>query len=201
MTAAFALTLYLVALALAFGWRAAVQRRRTGDTGMRLRAGPPGSVAWWAKLLFVAALLLGLAGPIAALAGLPAPGALDQPWVRVVGAVLGVAGVAATLVAQLDMGSSWRVGVDAAERTELVTGGTFRLARNPVFTAMMVTSAGLTCLVPNAVAIAATAVLVVSVELQVRAVEEPYLARVHGDAYTAYAHRVGRFVPHVGRLT
>jgi protein-S-isoprenylcysteine O-methyltransferase Ste14 len=36
--------------------------------------------------------------------------------------------------------------------------------------------------------------------LQVRAVEEPYLLSVHGDAYATYAARVGRFVPGVGRL-
>jgi protein-S-isoprenylcysteine O-methyltransferase Ste14 len=39
-----------------------------------------------------------------------------------------------------------------------------------------------------------------SVQVQVRLVEEPYLLRVHGDAYRAYAARTGRFVPGVGRL-
>jgi protein-S-isoprenylcysteine O-methyltransferase Ste14 len=37
-------------------------------------------------------------------------------------------------------------------------------------------------------------------EIQVRLVEEPYLIRVHGDAYRTYAARTGRFVPGVGRL-
>jgi hypothetical protein len=39
-----------------------VQWRRTGGTGLRLDAGPAGSIRWWAKLLFIAALVLGLAG-------------------------------------------------------------------------------------------------------------------------------------------
>jgi protein-S-isoprenylcysteine O-methyltransferase Ste14 len=38
-------------------------------------------------------------------------------------------------------------------------------------------------MVPNLVAFAATVVLVVSIEVQVRAVEEPCLARAHGAAY------------------
>ena len=42
--------------------------------------------------------------------------------------------------------------------------------------------------------------LVVTIELQVRAVEEPYLLATHGDAYRDYLASVGRFVPGVGRL-
>ncbi|MEV4135023.1 isoprenylcysteine carboxylmethyltransferase family protein [Dactylosporangium sp. NPDC049742] len=199
VTAVAALALYIAGLGLAFGWRSVVQWRRTGDTGPRLDAGPPGSVGWWAKLLFVAALALGLAGPSAALAGLPPVSALDHTAVRWAGAVLAVAGVVATLAAQLHMGASWRVGVDPGERTALVTGGAFTLARNPIFTAMTATTFGLALLVPNVVSLAAAVVLLGSVQLQVRAVEEPYLLRVHGATYAAYAARVGRFLPGVGR--
>jgi protein-S-isoprenylcysteine O-methyltransferase Ste14 len=42
--------------------------------------------------------------------------------------------------------------------------------------------------------------LFAALELQTRAVEEPYLLRTHGEAYAAYAARVGRFVPGLGRL-
>jgi protein-S-isoprenylcysteine O-methyltransferase Ste14 len=42
--------------------------------------------------------------------------------------------------------------------------------------------------------------IVVSVELQTRLVEEPYLTRSHGEAYLDYARRAGRFVPRIGRL-
>jgi protein-S-isoprenylcysteine O-methyltransferase Ste14 len=128
---------------LAFGWRSIAQWRATGDTGLRLEAGPVGSVTWWAKLLFVAALLLGLGGPLVALAGLPSLAVLDHGWLSAAGAVLAVAGVLATIGAQLGMGGSWRVGVDPGERTELVTGGVFAVVRNPIFTAMGATSLGL----------------------------------------------------------
>lgn len=37
-------------------------------------------------------------------------------------------------------------------------------------------------------------------QIQVRRVEEPYLARVHGVAYETYAGRTGRFLPGIGRL-
>ncbi|MEV4712302.1 hypothetical protein [Micromonospora sp. NPDC049374] len=117
--------LYLLGLLLAFGWRTLAQWRRTGDTGLRLDAGPPGTLRWWAELLFVAALVLGLAGPAAALAGLPPLPGLDHRPLHLAGFVVTVAGIGATLAAQLAMGASWRIGVDPSERTELVTGGAF----------------------------------------------------------------------------
>ncbi|MFI7080275.1 methyltransferase family protein [Micromonospora sp. NPDC049903] len=199
MTAVLALVLYLGGLTAAFGWRSVVQRRRTGDTGLRLDAGRPGSPRWWAKLLFVAALLLGAAGPVAALAGLAPIRALDRTWLGIAGAILALCGLAATLVAQHQMGASWRVGVDPGERTALITHGAFRFARNPVFTAMVATSVGLAALVPNPVSLAATLLLVAAVQLQVRVVEEPYLARTHGAEWAGYAVRVGRFLPVTGR--
>lgn len=199
MMAATALVIYLAGLGLAFGWRSVAQWRATGDTGLRLHAGPAGSVGWWAKLLFIAALLLGLAGPAAGLAGVDPVAVLDRAWIRVAGLALAVAGLVATLAAQTNMGISWRVGVDPGEYTTLVTTGAFALVRNPIFTAMAATSLGLAAMVPNPLSLAATIVLVVSIQVQVRAVEEPHLARIHGPAYAEYAAQVGRFWPGIGR--
>jgi protein-S-isoprenylcysteine O-methyltransferase Ste14 len=56
-------------------------------------------------------------------------------------------------------------------------------------------------MVPNVVAVLALAALIVAVQLQVRVVEEPYLAAVHADSYPAYSARAGRFLPGVGRRT
>jgi protein-S-isoprenylcysteine O-methyltransferase Ste14 len=98
------------------------------------------------------------------------------------------------------MGTSWRIGVDDSERTDLVTDGPFALVRNPIFAAMLPTSLGLVLIVPNVAAVAGFVCLVVALELQTRAVEEPYLLRAHGSTYADYAGRVGRFVPGLGRL-
>lgn len=98
------------------------------------------------------------------------------------------------------MGDSWRVGVDPVERTTLVTDGPFQLVRNPIFTAMLTTAAGLALMAPNGLALGGAVGLLLGLELQVRLVEEPYLMRVHGDSYQRYASRVGRFVPRAGCL-
>ncbi|GAA2439748.1 isoprenylcysteine carboxylmethyltransferase family protein [Streptomyces macrosporus] len=194
-----ALALYLGWAAAAFGVRAALQHRRTGDAGFRGISGRPGTAPWWAGVLFVAALLGGAAAPAAALAGLPALPGTGEAALRWAGLVLTAAGMALTLVAQSTMGASWRVGVDAGERTTLVTAGLFAQVRNPVFTGMVVAAVGLVLMVPNPVALPALAALVAAVQLQVRVVEEPYLAAVHGSAYTAYTARAGRFLPGIGR--
>lgn len=196
-----ALVIYLVWAALAFGLRSVVQWRRTGDTGFRGGGLARGSTQWWVRLLSVTALIVGAAGPVAGLAGLDPVGVLDQTWLGVGGTVLALLGVTATLAAQASMGASWRIGVDETERTALVTGGLFALARNPIFTVMIATAAGLAAMVPNLVSISGVVVTVVAFQLQVRIVEEPYLLRTHGHAYTGYAARVGRFLPRIGRLT
>jgi protein-S-isoprenylcysteine O-methyltransferase Ste14 len=196
-----ALLLYALYLALAFGLRTLIQLRRTGSTGFHGLGGRPGSAEWIAGVGFAVALVLGVAAPVLALLDVVEPiGALDGTPAHLAGLVLALAGIAATFYAQVAMGTSWRIGVDPAERTELVTTGPFALVRNPIFAAMLPTALGLTLLVPSWVALAGLAGLAIALELQVRVVEEPYLLRAQGDAYAGYAARVGRFVPGLGLL-
>ncbi len=199
--AVLALILYAVYLLLAFGLRTLIQLRRTGSTGFHGLGGRPGSAEWIAGVGFTLALLLGAAAPVLALLDVVEPiDALDVTAAHASGFVLALAGIAATFYAQVAMGTSWRIGVDPGERTALVTSGPFALVRNPIFAAMLPTALGLTLLVPSWIAIAGFAGLLVALELQVRVVEEPYLRQVHGEGYAAYAARVGRFLPGVGRL-
>ncbi|WP_438028711.1 methyltransferase family protein [Sorangium sp. So ce233] len=195
-----ALVLFLVYCALAFGWRSLRQLRATGSTGFRGISGPPGSMEWTGGVLFVIALALAVVAPIAELAGWIAP--LVEPGAAVVGVGVAtvLAGMAGTLWSQVAMGESWRIGVDAAERTRLVTRGPFTVVRNPIFSFMALTAAGMLLVVPDAVALASLLALVAAIELQVRFVEEPYLLRTHGDSYADYCARVGRFVPGLGLL-
>lgn len=198
-----AFAVYVIGLVVCFGVRSWTHSRRSGgDTGFRRPRRDPGSVAWWSAVLFVAALLLGLAGPLLDALGLIDPlmrsdGLLAIQWA---GLLLAVAGFVGTVAAQGAMGTSWRIGVETTERTELVESGAFAWSRNPIFLAMAVTLVGLTVVVPNGIQLAALVCLLAAIELQVRWVEEPYLLRTHGADYAEYASQVGRFLPGIGRL-
>ena len=179
--------------------RGAIQYQRTGSSPLRLRD-RPGSAQWWARLVSTLGVVLAIAAPLAELAGLPPFAPLDVPLVRWGGVVLVFLGMAITIGSQGAMGRSWRADVDPDARTELVTSGPFRLVRNPVFSGSAITVLGLALVVPNVLSLLMLVAFVAGLEIQVRLVEEPYLLRVHGDAYRAYAARTGRFVPGIGRL-
>jgi protein-S-isoprenylcysteine O-methyltransferase Ste14 len=197
----FTLACFSAFLLAAFGWRSWLQYRLTGDTGLRRPGRGSGALEWSAWLLLLAggatsflAALLAAAGRLRAVA--PA----EQPGAALLGAGCLLAGFACTLVAQFQMGPSWRVGVDPRERTALVQHGVFARVRNPIFSSMLLGLLGVALLVPHGLAWLGLLLVFAGIELQVRGVEEPYLLRAHGDAYRAYAGRVGRFLPGVGCL-
>jgi protein-S-isoprenylcysteine O-methyltransferase Ste14 len=185
----FVVVVDVIFLAVAFGARTLVQRRRTGDSGWRL--GRPHSSAEAAArgLMVAAGVLLGVA--------LVAPGD-PPPAVFVVGALLAVLSVGFVALAQLQMGASWRIGVDPAERTALITSGLYAQIRNPIYTGMVAFAVGQALMVPGVWSAAGAVAMALGVEIQARAVEEPYLRATHGADFDRWARRSGRFVPRLG---
>ena len=196
--ATIATVLYAVGAVLLFGVRSWQQKRATGSAGFHGFTADRAPAARVAGLSFAAAVVAGLVSPALVLAGvLPV---LDlgsaAGWI---GLVLALAGFGLAVLAQQTMGRSWRIGVDPKERTDLVTHGVFGYVRNPIFTAMIAAQAGTTLLTPSWLAGLGLALLVAAVELQVRRVEEPYLAAARGQRYRDYTAETGRFVPAFGR--
>lgn len=203
---AFALVLLLSFAAIGFGWRTAVQLRRHGDTGWRFeRSGIDRVIA---GALALSVVLLGAAPVLALLVGDPwrpaglhvlATGGLGIAT-GIAGAALGIAGGVVTVMAQVQMGESWRIGVERGERTALITRGLFAHVRNPIFTGMVAVALGTALLVPNLPGLVGAALVAGVIPVQVRLVEEPNLRQVHGAAYGRWAARTGRFLPGVGRV-
>jgi protein-S-isoprenylcysteine O-methyltransferase Ste14 len=151
--------------------------------------------------LLTALLLVGLAalGPLRLGLGAPALGIGSLPAaVGLAGWLLLLGGTALTVMAQGQMGASWRVGIDDRP-TALVNGGPFRLVRNPIFTGLLAFLAGVVLLAPAWWSVAAWLATFLGLRRQVH-YEEQHLASRHGVAYLDYAAHVGRFVPRIGRL-
>jgi protein-S-isoprenylcysteine O-methyltransferase Ste14 len=197
-----ALGLCVVWFASLFVFRTFVQWRRTGSTGLKGFHGRVGSLPWIAGTTVSLGFLLTPAAPLAALFGGPGSALVfSSAPVHLAGAVWVVVGLVGALAAQLSMGDSWRVGVDESEKTKLVVDGLFAWVRNPIFSFMGLSVLGLVLLVPNLLAALACLLTIVGIELQVRAVEEPFLEKTHGEAYARYVAAVGRFVPRVAKRT
>jgi protein-S-isoprenylcysteine O-methyltransferase Ste14 len=175
--------------------RSLLQWRRTGSTGWRGVHGRPGSAAWWAGVLMAIACVGLVVAPVLAML-LPAS-TVGSPLRVTLGAALLGMGFVVTVIAQLAMGDAWRIGVQEGEHTELRMLGPFAWCRNPIFTGMLLAGLGMVAWVP--LAAPAWFLLLAGLELQVRAVEEPHLLRIHGARYQAYAARTGRFWPGLGR--
>jgi protein-S-isoprenylcysteine O-methyltransferase Ste14 len=196
--AVIALALLVLMFLATFVARIVIHYRRTGSSGIVGISGRPGSLEWWGNLIFELSLFVG--APAAALLQLNDRAGRVASLSTFIGAGLMSVGIVGIGIAQATMGSSWRVGVDTSEKTTLVTKGIFGFVRNPIYTAMVLAILGLLVLVPSLLAFVTFVALVLSLQVQVRLAEEPYLLAVHGDAYRSYAARVGRFWPRIGRL-
>lgn len=195
------LTLLALYGLLAFGLRMAIQLRRTGSSGFIAMRGSASSVEWACALLFTTAVVLCVAGMLLSLIkALPSIAVLNGELASILGVMLACVGIVLTVIAQLEMGDAWRIGVAPSERTELITHPPFSFVRNPIFAAMIPSFAGVALLAPNLLALGGATSVIVALELQTRLVEEPYLSMVHGERYAVYAARTGRFLPGIGRL-
>ena len=188
-----AICLSLLWLLLTAVVRISLQLRRTGDSGLRLQAGTRGSAEWYAFWLSALSIVGRRRGPHARRPrrrrrhpgprppgherGRGGPG-LDRRRRRPVGAARH-----GRLVA--DRRRPRRAHRPGDRRGSSPSCGT-RSSRR-----WWVTAVGFVLMIPNVVSIVAAVALTVAVELQVRAVEEPYLRRVHGARYVDYA-RPGR---------
>ncbi len=118
---------------------------------------------------------------------------LDRAILKYAGLSLLAASLIWTLIAQAQMGNSWRIGIDANTKTQLVTHGIFAISRNPIFLGMRVTLLGFFLILPNAVTLAILALGEALVQIQVR-LEEEYLHQTHGEEYRKYCQRTRRWL-------
>jgi protein-S-isoprenylcysteine O-methyltransferase Ste14 len=118
---------------------------------------------------------------------------LESSVVQSIGLVLMGIAFLWTATAQMQMGKSWRVGIDTENKTELIEKGLFRVSRNPIFLGMRIALVGFFLALPNAFTLVAVALADVLMQFQVR-LEEEFLTNVHGDKYREFCNRVRRWL-------
>lgn len=118
---------------------------------------------------------------------------LQNSYLLAAGFVVWIFALVWTLIAQKQMSKSWRIGIDAAEKTELVTTGLFSYSRNPIFLGMLLSLLGLLLIVPDAFTLMFFVVGFILMDVQIR-LEEEYLQRMHGSAYNSYKEKTRRWI-------
>ncbi len=193
----------VILIAIAFGVRPLLQRHRHGTFGIFLfRSGRTAQHVRDALLIVMFAVLLGqaiVATQPRYLDLLVAEGGPAHEALQVVGTALMLFGIVFFAVAQLHLGASWRIGIDAEAKPGLVTDGLYGYSRNPIYVGLLATIAGYACLLPTVL----SAIVLVAAYIGMRAQiagEEAYLLATYGDAFRDYARRVGRLLPGVGKL-
>lgn len=188
---------FLAFIATTFVWRVYVNWRRYGIKPVFLGKAD-GTHGLVARLLLVGVAACLVVVLVYALwpAGYPYVGPLfwlENPVNAWLGVSLCVLSLLWIILAQIQMGASWRIGFDPKEKTELVSSGLFGITRNPIFLGMAVTLLGLFLSLPNAFTFALLTGGGALIQVQVR-LEEDYLAEKHGKAYKEYCKKVPRWL-------
>jgi protein-S-isoprenylcysteine O-methyltransferase Ste14 len=119
---------------------------------------------------------------------------VDKDWLHWFGFGLGIMGLSLCRLAQITMGNSWRVGIDAAHKTDLVTHGVYHYIRNPTYTGLIALCAGLWLLNPTVLYSYWILIFCFMLEVQVRC-EEEFLLAEFGNRYADYHARTKRYLP------
>lgn len=189
---------FLVYFLLGFFWRSVQVYRVTGINPLVLPSSddPHGYVGRAFKAL-MGALLVFLVLHASSPDRVLEHGGLNitQPtaWLEVAGWSLLVGSGCWMLIAQTQMGASWRIGIDTHQPTALVSHGLFALSRNPIFLSVRISLLGLLFVLPHAATLSILVAGELLMQIQVR-LEEQHLRALHGDTYVRYQNQVRRWI-------
>ena len=116
---------------------------------------------------------------------------LEYQTVQFIGTGLLALSLGWTVLAQIQMGNSWRIGIDEAKPTALVQSGLFRFSRNPIFLGMIITLLGVFLTIPNALTLLFVVLGFVLIQIQVR-LEEEFSTKLHSTEYETFRRQVRR---------
>lgn len=112
---------------------------------------------------------------------------------EIAGTILIGIGLIFSTIASLNLGHSWRVGVNSSEKTELITNGVYKLSRNPYFLFYNIVLIGLSLSSQSILVIVFSVTTIIMFHILILK-EEKYLENVHGDDYRKYKEQTRRYL-------
>lgn len=96
-------------------------------------------------------------------------------------------------IAQMQMGTNWRIGIDEKNKTNLVTTGLFSVSRNPIFLGILASIFGVFMILPNVFTffIAFAGYIVIQIQIKL---EEEFLEKQLGEQYLFYKKNTKRLI-------
>ena len=115
-------------------------------------------------------------------------------YLQLSGVALMILGLILVRVAQIQLKSSYRIGIDRSDKTtELITNGVYSWSRNPITLGLFIITIGVFFIIPNAITftIVNLTFLVISIRSMI---EEKHLENLHGEKYLNYKSKVRRWL-------
>lgn len=109
-------------------------------------------------------------------------------------ALLAIACLVLTWICWRRMGKSWRMGINPAEKTQLVVTGPYAYLRHPIYALSTLLMLSTMAAAPSPLMLLCGIIHLLFLQWEARR-EERYLVSVHGNVYAAYMAAVGRFCP------
>ena len=167
-----------------------LRQKKQGIQTDQIGKGKVGFVKFVEVTMKVAAVLVFVAGLVSIFIGT----SHSPVAVRVMGAVISVAGTIIFIAAVLTMRDSWRAGVSKTDKTELVTNGIYQISRNPAFLGFDLLYIGTLLMFFNWILCILTSFAVIMYHLQIVNVEEDFLLATFGNEYLQYKKKVCRYI-------
>ena len=117
----------------------------------------------------------------------------NRLWPHLFGAMFAGAGALVMIIAQIQMGRAWRIGIRPGDAPELVDTGLFAVSRNPIYLGMALLAVGTAIASGLWWAWVALLVFVVVTDLHIRH-EESHLRENFGAAFIVYCAKVRRWI-------
>jgi protein-S-isoprenylcysteine O-methyltransferase Ste14 len=149
----------------------------------------------WSRELRIRAVILVIVIVLIRFGVLRGRGLNTDPWRAALGLVLFALGLGFAVWARVHIGRNWGTPMTQKNEPELVTSGPYHLVRHPIYSGVLIASAG------TAVALSWLWLIVVALAgvyfLYSATVEERYLTEQFPDAYPVYKRSTKMLVPYI----